>query len=73
MGEAVQPIGGAVVSTKAEADEVESYFNKHPMANGPHEIWALVHKLGDPMSVEGAITEIKKAYVFEYYDEKDDE
>lgn len=71
MGEAVPPIGAAVVPDLETAEEVEQYFNDHPFARGAHEIWALKHELTEPMSKDDAIAEIKKAYVFEYVEDEE--
>lgn len=71
MAEAVEPIGGAHLATKEDAEAVAKHFNDLAIAER-RELFAIVTEVTPAVDVEAAIRQIRaEAYVFEDDEEEE--
>ena len=73
MGEAVEPISTAVVSTKEEADRIATAIHDHPASYDGDELWAVVSELPALQDEEAALAKVMDNYVIKEWDESYDD
>ena len=73
MGEAVQPISTAVVSTEEEADRIADTIHDHPASYDGGQLWAIVSELPALQVEEAALAKVMDNYVIKEWDESYDD